>query len=328
MIKALRITGIFAAILAAVFFFLPVLFGVGADSRIEEFLSEPGAIEEFNKARNKSIGGVAAETSPLVKEALAFASYLSPPAAVSRNIPSSSARAADIPRPTTVSAKFTLIGTSYYPLCPEKSMVLIEQPAEGLHWVRQSSQVGHLVIEQVTDGRVLVRDGERTFELIAERPERRSLVRNGPAAAGESEARAGIAGRAVSTFSGSTSSRGPAGGSIDLMQSVISELKSMQEKASKVAENDSESAVSVSRSGSSIVSTRGAGAAGRENADLMQLVIEELQGMRIGTEEAEKLGNLGEKLEESRHDVNQPPEPNSKIESIRRSRPVRRRTRR
>jgi hypothetical protein len=81
-------------------------------------------------------------------------------------------------RPKSVSAKFKLVGTSRHESQPEMSLALIDEPGKGLHWVRPSSKVGHLIIEQVRDGVVVVRDGASTFELVAERRERKSLIKS------------------------------------------------------------------------------------------------------------------------------------------------------
>ena len=184
MIKTLRITSIIVVVLAAVFVVFPVVFGVpplgvlwGGDEQADRFLNSAGSIEEFKEARgdeNKDIGD---QSSPLVREAERFALYLNPPAKPERAAPAH--RPTGPPRPTgPVSAKFELTGTSVYPLHPELSLALIDEPGKGLHWVRQGGKVGHLIIEQIEDGLVVVRDGQRTFELVAERPEKRSLVKD------------------------------------------------------------------------------------------------------------------------------------------------------
>jgi len=179
MIKTLRITSIIAAVLAVIFFVLPVVFGVRSDEQTEQFLNSVSAIEEFKKAKGKQNTKSESQISPLVKQAEAFALYLNPPKPTK---PPATARETVrpmiTPRPTgSVSPKFDLIGTSYYALHPELSLALIDEPGKGLRWVRQSSEVGHLIIEQVKDGSVAVRDGKRTFNLVAERPKKRNLLK-------------------------------------------------------------------------------------------------------------------------------------------------------
>ncbi len=181
MIKTLRITSFVAVILAVVFFVFPVIFGVRGDEQVEQFLSSPGVIEKFSKAKGDKDRRSESQISPLIKEAQAFALYLNPPPKEIKTRPiRKTPTTPSIPKPQgPVSAKFTLKGTSYYALHPELSLALIDEPGKGSRWVRQSSKVSHLIIEQIKDGLVVVRDGERTFELEPKRREERSLVIKG-----------------------------------------------------------------------------------------------------------------------------------------------------
>jgi hypothetical protein len=179
MIKTLRITSVVAVVLAVFFFVFPAVFSVRSDEQVEQFLSFPGVIEKFSKAKGDSDKRSESQISPLVKEAQAFALYLNPP-------PKPKKETRPIPKKTTtprpqapVSPKFKLIGVSYYASHPELSLALIDEPGRGTRWVRQSSKVSHLIIEQVKDGLVVVRDGKRTFELGPERREEKSLVIKG-----------------------------------------------------------------------------------------------------------------------------------------------------
>ena len=149
MIKTLRITSITAAILAVVFFILPTVFGIRSDKQSEQFLNSAGAIEKFNEVKGNKSRKSEEQTSPLVKQAKAFSLYLNPPPKPQK--PSTYSKTTRR-KPPTVSAKFKLIGTSYYALHPELSLALIDEPGKGFRWVKQSSKVGHLIIEQVKDG--------------------------------------------------------------------------------------------------------------------------------------------------------------------------------
>jgi hypothetical protein len=175
MIISLRTTGIIAGGLAAVGFVFIALFGVRGDKEAEEFLCSAGAVELFGQAKSSAGQDSAGQTSPLVKAAEAFALFLNPPPRP-EPVAAPSGPAA-IPRPQTVSAKFDLIGTSFYALRPDMSLALIDEPGKGFRWLRQSDKVGHLVIERIEDGIVTVRDGQRTFELTAKRDEKRSLIK-------------------------------------------------------------------------------------------------------------------------------------------------------
>ena len=177
MIRTLQITSIIAVVLGVGFFVLLVVFGAHSDEQVEQFLNAAGVIEKFDNARGERLSDSRQETSPLVKQAEMFALYLNPPPKPQTESP--------VPRTSTprprgrVSPKFKLIGTSYYTLHPESSLALVDEPGKGLRWVRQSAEVGHLIIEQIKDGLVVVRDGDSTYEIIAERTERKSLLKKG-----------------------------------------------------------------------------------------------------------------------------------------------------
>ncbi len=188
MIRTLRITSIIAAIAALVLLVLPIVYGVREDPEIEQLLKSPTAVESFRKAAGQKQTKGQDQLSPLVRQADAFARYLAPKPKPAR--PTAGKRIADRPktRPLgNVSAKFELIATSFYESHPELSLALIDEPGKDLHWVRQGGKVGHLVIEQVGDGSVTVRDGQRTFDLEVKREQvRRSLVK-GERSVGEAE---------------------------------------------------------------------------------------------------------------------------------------------
>jgi len=173
MIKTLKITTIAAAALAAVFLLLSVAFGLRADPEIEKFLKLPGALELY-KADSANEAEKADQISPLMKQAEAFALRIQPPQPVKPSRPLDR----PTPRPSRVTPKFSLIGTSVYIFYPARSLALIDEPGKGLSWVRRSDNVGHLVIDQINDGNILVRDGERTETLYVIHPEKESLLKS------------------------------------------------------------------------------------------------------------------------------------------------------
>lgn len=275
MIKTLRITGVLAVVLTVLFLVLPAVFGVRGDELAEQFLSSPGAIEAFNEAKGQKGEKSDSQVSPLVKEAEAFGLYLNPPKPKAPPRPAARERSVSVPRPAVVSAKFDLIGTSYYELRPELSLALIDEPGEGLHWVRQSSKVGHLVIEQIKDGLVVVRDGQRTFELEVERPKKKSLVKGSisdaritstepsPIRAEEKV----LLGRLVDEVGEPPPPWGER--ERDLMKRVSGDLEASEGLSEKAR---------------------------------AERIFAELEAMRVGDEEARRLGRLGERLREVRRD--------------------------
>lgn len=178
MVKTLRITTITAALLAAAFLIFPAVFGARGDRAIEEFLKSPGAIEQFQRAKGDEAGGEG-QISPLVKQARAFALYLDPPPPKPAKAAPGPSKPRPAPRPKVTSPKFKLVGTSFYALHPDLSLAMIDEPGKGIRWVRQSERVGHLVIERIKDGLVVVKDGGRTFEVaVVERPKKVNLIKS------------------------------------------------------------------------------------------------------------------------------------------------------
>jgi hypothetical protein len=214
MIRTLRITSIIAAILATVLLVLPAVYGVRSDPQIEEFLLTPGAVDKFAAARGQSAaaGRDESQVSPLVKQAADFARYLNPPPPPPPTPPPDVAAAAPEPAPSApVSAKFDLVGTSYYASHPELSLALIDEPGKGIHWVRQGSSIAHLTIENVADGSITVRDGQRTSEMAVKVDERwRSLVK-GAASEAKPTAPAGAGVSPIKSAAPPVLRSGPAG---------------------------------------------------------------------------------------------------------------------
>ncbi|MDD5064769.1 MAG: hypothetical protein PHQ35_08450 [Phycisphaerae bacterium] len=261
MIKTLRITSIIAVVLAVFLFVLPAAFGFRGDKQTEQFLKSAGVIEKFKEARGDKIEDGRREISPLVKQAEAFALYLNPPPKP-KPTPSTT-EAKRQPRPAgPVAAKFRLIGTSRHVLQPELSLALIDEPGKGLYWVRQSSQIGHLVVEQIKDGLIVVRDGKNTFELVAERPAQRSLL------------------KASTSFDGRITGDNPETG-LEVQ---------INAKETEAVERE------ISNAGRARQKAVPANVEAEEIAAAKRETVSDLENMRISTKEARGLGRLGRRL--------------------------------
>lgn len=290
MIKTLRITSVVAAVLTVLFVIFLVFHVVfGSDDHIEEFLNSPGVIEKFNKTvGNKSRGG-ASQESPLVQQAGVFALYLNPP---KPKTPKTATGRTIITRGPAVTPKFKVIGISYYKKHPDLSIALIDEPGKGLHWVRQSSKVGHLLIEQIKDGLIVVKDGKGTFELIAEQEPKTSLLEGASAVP---PGRADISRRTP----GAASSRAalPASGRTDAgitgaKSKVLPprrtaeenvEMKDLVEKLREIQRNfKSDKTGSVSSA--------------KEKAAMMENLISQFRSSRLSAGEAKRLSTLGKDL--------------------------------
>ncbi len=290
MIKTLRITSIIAVVLAVVFFGFPAIFGVRGDKQIEQFLNSAGAIEQFRQARGDKVEDKRHEISPLVKQAEAFALYLNPPPKPKEKSKYSRVRSKPT-RPKSVSPKFRLVGTSCYALHPELSLALIDEPGKGLRWVRPFSEVGHLIIEQVKDGLVVVRDGESTFELVAERPEKRSLLKAGSSPGGritsseppEKDAEFQMSAEEKAALDEETEAE---------MKKVLAELDTMQDELG-APHTDAEA--DMIDNAKEIAATR---------KRPVRRPVSKREAMRISAREARGLGRLGRRLKNVQREPN------------------------
>ena len=180
MIKTLRITSVVAAILAGVFFVFPVVYGVRSDERVDELLSLPSVREKFEDVADSKAKTGESRVSPLVEQAEAFALYLNP---VKQTVQKTSTgpKKTSISSKVSVTPKFKVFGTSYCAGNPELSQALIDEPGRERRWVRQSGKVGHLLIEQVKDGLIVVKSSDKTFEIpVEQKPETGILNRSSP----------------------------------------------------------------------------------------------------------------------------------------------------
>ncbi|MBN2590580.1 MAG: hypothetical protein JXA96_12020 [Sedimentisphaerales bacterium] len=165
MIKTLRITSVIAVLMAMAIFALPVMYGVKTDQNIENFLNGPGVTDVFKATLGSRPAAPVNQVHPLVQQAEAFALILNPPPPpVKSNPKTASGGRPAAPTPPKVTPKFTLKSTIFYEQNPELSLALIQE-GKLTRWVMQSSTVNHLLIEQIKDGLVIVRNGEETFEL-------------------------------------------------------------------------------------------------------------------------------------------------------------------
>jgi hypothetical protein len=304
MIKTLRITSVVAAILAVIGFIFPVVFGGRSDERIEGFLKSPTVMEKFNSAMGSQAKTSESRSSPLVQQAEAFALYLSPrgpngaPAVREGGI---------TPVPLPVSPQFTVIATTYYEAQPELSLALIDEPGKGLHWVRQSSQVGHLVIEQVRDSLVVVKGGKGTFELpVEQRPqmsllEGASRIPNGASGVLKGASPVSKPARGQTGSKSTLTTSGRTGAAVTRPRSRLPQRQLNTEKNVQLEEL-ADRLKELQKSYKS--DKTDSGFSPEERAALTEKLISNYKSSRVGSEEAKKLGDLGKQLENVREDPN------------------------
>ncbi len=166
MIRTLHITAVLALALAGLVLVLCVTGAREADAPAE-LLAGPSAMERFKQAGHDT-EEARDRVSPLVQQARTLALYLNPPpqkqtASAKRKEGTRPARVTA--KPAASSPKFELHGISYHRREPSRSMALVWEPGGSRRWVRQGTQLGHLVIERINSGSVVYRDGQHSREL-------------------------------------------------------------------------------------------------------------------------------------------------------------------
>jgi len=144
---------------------------------LKEILSRPGVAEQMQASYSGKSTYDGQQDTPLVVQAKKFALRINPPPP-----PEPVQRPATENRPVRpkaeVSASFKLLGTSYHFGDAAQSWALIDEVGKGMHWVKQGGKVGHLNIEKVGDGSVLINDNGRRYEIVAERKNMPDLVKS------------------------------------------------------------------------------------------------------------------------------------------------------
>lgn len=304
MIKTLRITSIVAAVLAGVLFVFPVIFGVRSDPEAEQFLNSPGVIELFKKARSGRAKTGAGQSSPLVNQAKAFAKYLKPDRPKPPVTTPGSGPKTPIPL-GPISAKFPLLATVVHESNRELSIALINEPGKGLRWVRQGSEVMHLIIEQVKEGLIVCRDGQGTSEILVEpRPTQQSLLEGKSSVSTSPSVQTSTLADAQGspkTASGPPRKAGPPIASHKpLLRPPPQVRMSEEDRAAMEALGDKlQSLMKGAKSGKP-----GSPQDSEDMAAMMDALISDLKATRLSAEEARKLGDLGKKLKNVQQDPN------------------------
>ena len=296
MIKTLRITSVVAAILAGVFFVFPVIYGVRSDERVDEFLKLPSVRDKFeNAADNKAKTGKS-RVSPLVEQAEAFGLYLNPVKQAARKA-TKGAKTTNIASKVAVTPKFKVFATSYFAGNPELSQALIDEPGRGRYWIRQSSMVGHLLVEQVKDGLVVVKSSKETFELeIEQKPETKSLSKKTSTSSLRSSQSPNKSKSTSSAFSRSAAGARRTTNVPQKLQRNDEKMGELVDKLKDLQENPDSGETNL-------------GLDKEERSARIAELISKFKSTRVSAEEAKKLGNMGEELKGIRKDINpSPPE--------------------
>lgn len=183
MIKTLRITSVLAAMLAIACVAISVVYGTEDDPEVGALLKAPGAVEQFEKNKGKNARNGSDNTQPpLVVAAEELAKLINPPQQRTVRRPPAGTKITRRPTPAVapkkVSAKFKVIGTCYSDV-PANRCAFIDEPGQGQHWVRESDKIGHLTIQEIKDGLIVVHNGQSLEEIAVEETEVVSLIDDG-----------------------------------------------------------------------------------------------------------------------------------------------------
>ena len=294
MIKTLRITSVIAVLMAMSIFALPIKYGVKTDPKVENFINGPMVTDVFKAAlRSRTVTPVS-QINPLIQQAEAYALIIDPPKPIAKAIPEQGPKGGVKPPivvPPTVTPKFNLISTIYYPFNPEMSQALIEE-GKVRRWVKQSSKVNHLLIEEVKDGMILVRNGDEVTEMKTPEKKFTGTLPILPAAGRITNPPSTGSSPVISTPAGVNSVRPPrtppAASSAPKTEpdgGVKAGVEAIMEKI-KILENES--------------SSDGVPLTMEEKAVEIQKLLGELRNanMNISEEESQKLNELGDVIEQ------------------------------
>jgi len=310
MIKTLLITSIVTAILAVFvcgFLVFNLVFNDQNDEQVREFLNSPSVIEKFNDSAADKTNRNENRSSPLVQQAEAFAFYLDPPKdKISSNTTQKNRNFTGIKTPSApVLPKFIVLGTSYCQSNPHISQVLIDEPGKGRHWVRQSGKVGHLLIEQVKDGLVIVKGGEETFELMIEKTLKDTSLPKGGLPASSKK---GVKNRPKFNLPNLNKKdlRDFIKPDKELIEDdeLIEDKEELIESEDRSAEEEAKLEELVNKLRDIDSNDPNADTVDDEKTAKMEKLISRFRSSRVSVEEAKKLGNLGEKLKDVQENPN------------------------
>jgi len=263
---------------------------------IEQFLDSPSAREKFEKEFDKKTKTGVSQESPLVKQAEAFALYLNPiKQAAFQKVPKG-AKPPNIASKVKVSPQFTVLATIVYPDDPTLSQVLINEPGTGRHWVRQSTMVGHLFVEEVKDGLVVLKSGDEIQNLaISEKAETESTgkpstapsLRNSQSSTKPKSTAFSRAASNVTRTRNIPARTQKSPSDEKRVDELVDKLKDLQQQS---VTNDDDSDIDPEEQ--------------EQRKARIQELISKFKSTSVSAEESEKLDNMGEELNDIEEDPN------------------------
>lgn len=145
--------------------------------KIEQLLSAPSAVQHFRKTQ-KDKSPSSSQKSSLVVQAEHWAAKPPKPPEPKREIVKEKTKPKPKPEihPTVSKPKFTVIATSLSRDESYDSLALISELSGEQRWVHVGDKIGHLIIEDILNGKIIYKDGDRSDELVITEPEPSKLV--------------------------------------------------------------------------------------------------------------------------------------------------------
>ncbi len=329
MIRTLRIAGVLIAAVALVLFALPVVFGSANGKDNQKLLDSETIIEKFKKSQDSLAQKNNQAQPPLVLQAQAFARYLIPPIVEGKTENSLDSRI-EIPKPQPI-VQFKLLSTCVHQTSPERSFALVDQPGDGLLWVRPSDKISHFLVKEVKSGLLIVNDGQKNIEVKLDTQAFESIASPTPSSL---PSLAGILpGRGLSAAAPSSaarsSARNPGATSVPPMPSsgvrttpgfsgpmTMPTMPSTRSSAGSTQSTTRPMSAEEEAAALKLMSELDSALAGiNESAteedmkkadELIEKHFNKLDNMQISDQEAEKINDLGQKLDKAQQEPNKP----------------------
>jgi hypothetical protein len=182
MVRLMQIAGVLSLVLAAGILALCIRQWLRVDTAGDAVWTSSSAVRNCLSGAGRTDAARPSDSSPLVAAAQTLGAYLKPPPAPETPAVQEARVVQVAPAPTVQppadTPKFTLHGTIYCADQPERSLALVCEPGakDGGRWVRQGTQLGHFVIQEVRPGSIVCRAGERVCEMAVEREAERQFA--------------------------------------------------------------------------------------------------------------------------------------------------------
>jgi hypothetical protein len=260
--------------------------------------------DQSNGRQDNQVADSQDKTPPLIRQAAVLEGIIKPRVVspVVRTDPSSNAGPQTTSRrPPEGTAKFGLVGVSYFPSDPKNSFAYVRMPDNSYLWVQQGSEVGHFVVKEVKSGSIVYSDGQRMSEMMVEATiDTASVLETGGGLPVPSAS--GLAGAAAMSAPGHPGIEAPVPNRAVAAVSSLSAVRLSaqdEEGLSELVRRLKPELTNAKNARSDQVDSNTA--PGEPNAAVGRL-ISEIKSARVSAEEAEKLENLGEQLNGAKDD--------------------------